>query len=170
MLRKYVNKENKQTLFIPEDKINKTIQLIDMLMIPKGCKTILDKRIEFINDETFQIKDLDNFVFICKEDLTYDLKGLFDFYCCSLPLFIYNELLEKRPDLLERHTDEYDSFTKRTVDKLEKQFCKCMRYKVFPHQFLIKEEYKGIMLYDPLTKPYEDKWSLVEKREKIEIA
>lgn len=163
MLRRYVNKKNKQKLVIKESEIKKTVRIINMLMVPQDFKTILDERITFLSNEELDIKDLEGFVFIDKEDLTSDLIGLFKFYYGSLSLFLYDEFLEKRPDLLENHTKENDTFKKIIIEKLEIQFEDCMKKKVYPNQFLVKESYQDIVLYDPQTPTYKDKWELKEK-------
>ena len=162
MYKKYVNKETKRIILVKKEEIEKTIQVINMLKVPKDYKTILDKRIEFISDKIFNENDLINYVFILKENLTSDLKGLFEFYYGSLSLFIYDELLENRPDLIETPNNEYDSFKERLTKKLEEQLNCCLKEQIKTSQFLIKEEYKGIVLYDPLKPAYMDKWELKE--------
>lgn len=161
MFREYVNEQNKHILTVNENEIRKTVRIINMLMLPKDYKTVLDKGIKFISDELFCVKDLKGYVFIAEENLTSDLKGLFKFYYGSLPLFMHDEFLDNRPDLLENYVEkESVSFQEAIISKLEDDLTMCLKKLIKAKQFLVKETYKGIVLYDPEKPAYLDKWKL----------
>lgn len=156
MLRRYLNKQSNNLLIVDEKHIIKTIRVIDMLMIPKDYKNILDKRIEFIKDKTFTQNEIENYLFITKDNLSNDLKGLFEFYFGSIACFLYDEELGL-------HLYDYTQFRKELIKSLENSLEECLKEKIKPSQFLVKETYQGIVLYDPEIPTYKDEWELVEK-------
>ncbi|MCK9470679.1 MAG: hypothetical protein M0Q88_02870 [Bacilli bacterium] len=156
MLRRYVSKVTGNSLLVNEKHIKRTVRVIEMLKVPKNYKTVLDDRIEYIKDKIFEANEIENHIFIAKDDLSNDLKGLFEFYFGDLACFLYDEELGL-------FLDNYALFKEETIKILDESLGECLKKQIKPSQFLAKETYKGITLYDPETPEYMDNWKLEEK-------
>lgn len=151
-----MNERNNKILIVDERHIDKTIRVIDMLKVPKDYKSVLDEGIEYIKDKTFEVNEIENHLFIAKDDLSSNLKGLFEFYFGDIACFLYDEELGLQ-------LDNYTLFREETIKDLDESLKECLKKQIEPSQFLTKETYQGIVLYDPELPSYKVRWSLIEK-------
>ncbi|MCQ4924868.1 hypothetical protein NE686_17330 [Tissierella carlieri] len=148
--RKYFNRKSNEILKIKEEDIREEIRVVDMLKVPKNVKSITDKNIEYIRDVTYETKELDQYLLIAEEDLTFALKVLYDCYRGDIFSFLCG--FRKSKELKEVDV------MRKLNEELEENMSKAIKPSLIIPQFT----FNGIVLVNPKLPDYEEEWQLLE--------